>query len=156
MTFIPSPNQFAQKPVKGQSDLLVQQNTISVQIDVSSAGGLVAGQAVKLVDAFGGVPKVVEVTADTDEVFGFILFDIKSQAFNALDKAEIAFLQGGVVYMEASGAIGAGAAVMVVPAGQKVAVATTGKKICGHAIDKAADGDLIRVVVQTLPCAVQA
>lgn len=142
-------NQFAQTPVKGQLDLSVGvKQVISVQVDVSSAGGLVDGQAVKLVDVKGGIPNVVECAADSDDVFGFIVYDIKDKAFNAGDKVEIAFARGSVMYMEASAAIVPYAKVAIVISGQKVVTATTGQMIIGYAIDKAtASGELIRVMI---------
>ena len=145
-------NQFIQSIVKGQADLRMGQNVVSVQIDASSAGGLIAGQAVKLIDSKGGVPKVVECSADTDEVLGFLLYDIKQSSFGKLAYAECAFASGNCLYMEASGPISRGAAVTIVVAGSKVTASTTGKKIVGYAFDKAADGDLIRVITKTLPC----
>lgn len=141
-----SPNQFSQSPVQGQLDLQFDPSTISCQIDSTSAGDLPAGQAVKIYDSAGGVPKVVEVAADTDDVFGFINYDIKSQSFSAGDKCEVSMGRGNVMYMTASAAIARWAQVMVVVASDKVATATSGKRVIGRALDKAsADGDLIRV-----------
>jgi hypothetical protein len=130
------------------ADLRMNSQSIACQVDSSSAGGLVPGQAVKMVDLGGGIPKVVECAADTDDVFGFINYDIKSQAFAVGDKVEVSALRGNVMYMTASAAVARNAKVMIVVASKKVAVATTGKTIVGRALDKAAaDGDLIRVVI---------
>jgi hypothetical protein len=150
-------NQFAQTPVKGQLDLSVGvKQVLSCQVDTSSAGSLVNGQAVKLVDVKGGIPNVVECAADSDNVFGFIVYDIKDKAFNAGDKVEIAFARGSVMYMEASAAIVPYAKVAIVISGQKVVTASTGKMIVGYAIDKAAaSGELIRVMID-LPGAISA
>jgi hypothetical protein len=141
-------NQFAQTAEQGQLDLRFNPNTISVEIDSSSAGGLVAGQAVKIVDSLGGVPKVVECADDSDDVFGFINYNIKNAVFDASMKAEISFYRGNVMYMTASAAIARNAKVMIVVASKKVATATTGNMIVGRALDKAsADGELIRVLI---------
>jgi hypothetical protein len=142
-------SQFAMSTVQGAIDLTVGvRSVLSAQIGSGSAGGLVAGQAVKLVNSAGGIPDVVECAADTDDVFGFIAYSIKDQAFAALDKAEIAFGRGAVMYMTASAAIAPGDKVMIVVASKKVAIATSGKTIVGRALDKAAaDGDLIRVMI---------
>ena len=141
-------NQFAQAPVQGMPDLKFDPSTISVEIDGSSAGGLVAGQAVTLVDSADGVPKVVEAAADTDDVFGFLQYDIKSKTYEPYDKAEISFFRGNVMYMTASAAIARGAKVAIVVSGSKIVTASTGQRIVGRALDKAAaDGDLIRVII---------
>lgn len=135
-------------PIQGQLDLTFNHQTIAAQIDVSSAGGLVPGQGVKLVDSLGGIPKVVEVAADTDDVFGIINYDMKKNVYNDYDKVELSFFRGNVMFMTASEAIARGAKVMLVVASKKVATATEGKRVIGFALDKAAaDGDLIRVLI---------
>ena len=141
-------NQFIQSPEQGQLDLKFNPNSISCQVDVSSAGSLLPGQAVKMVDSVGGVPKVVECAADEDDVFGFINYDIKSKSFSALDKVEISAFAGNVMFMTASAAIARNAEVMIVVASKKVALATLANRIVGRALDKAtADGQLIRVYI---------
>lgn len=141
-------NQFGMSVVKGQMDLRFNQNMISCEIDSSSAGGLIAGQPVKLVDSAGGIPKIVELAADTDEVFGFINYDLRRATFGAYDKVEVAALRGNIMYMEAASAIARGAPVMCVLSGVKVDDLTSGKTCIGRALDKAANaGDLIRVVI---------
>lgn len=143
-----SQNQFSMIPVQGQMDLRPQPAVVSAQVDTSSAGGLVAGQAVKIVDSTGGVPKVVECSADTDDVWGFIPYSLKDDTFAAGDRLEIAAMRDNVMYMTASAAISRNAKVMIVVASKKVATATSGKTIIGRAYDAAAaDGDLIRVVI---------
>jgi len=139
-------NQFIQTPVKGMAGLLPAAKVVSAVVDSTSAGGLVAGQAVKLVDSAGGVPKVVECAADSDQTFGFIVYNMKNTTFEVGDALEIDTGFDDVMYMEASAAIARGAKLMIVITGQKVATATSGKPIIGWAFDKAAaDGDLIRV-----------
>lgn len=141
-------NQFQQSPVQGQLDLLVSSSTIACQIDSSSAGNLVPGQAMKMVDSAGGVPKIVEAAADTDDIFCFLNFNQKDQDFDAYDAVEVSYFKSNVMYMTASAAIARNAEVMVVIASKKVATATSGKRIVGRALDKAsADGDLIRVLI---------
>lgn len=140
-------NQLGQAAFQGLIDLLTAPNTVAVQVDVSQATPLVPGQAVKMVDSVGGVPKVVAVAADTDDVMGFVNYSWKQSAFAAGQAMEIS-LNHNVMYMTASGAIARGASVMVVVSGSKVATATTGKTVAGRAYDKAvANGDLIRVWV---------
>lgn len=144
----PNINSFSQTPVQGQLDMRFNANTIAAQIDVSSAGGLVPGQSVKIVDSAGGVPKVVECADDSDDVFGFINYSIKDATFAALDNVELSYFRGNVMYMTAGAAIARNAKVMVVIASKKVVTATTGNTIIGRAFDKAAaDLDLIRVTI---------
>lgn len=141
-------NQFAQSPIQGMLDLRFNVNTVSCEVDLSSAGDLVPGQAVKMVDSAGGTPKVVECAADSDDVFGFINYSIKDRVFNALDKVEISALRGNVMYMTSSAAISRNAKVAIVVSGSLVVTASTGKTIVGRAYDKAtASGQLIRVVI---------
>lgn len=142
-------NQFAQSVVKGVMDLSVgTKSVLACQVDSSSAGNLIPAQAVKLVNVASGIPNIVECSADTDDVFGFIAYNIKDQEFDAGAKVEVAMGRTGVMYMEASAAIAVNAPVMIVVSGQKVATATAGKMIIGRALDKAsASGDLIRVMI---------
>jgi hypothetical protein len=142
-------NQFAQTVVQGMIALDKSVGTISVQIDASSGGGLVPGQAVKMVDSAGGIPKVVECAATTDDVFGFINYDMRRAMFGVGDKVEISSMHGNIMWMTASAAIARNAKVMLVIAGSKVVTAgTTGNVIIGRALDKAAaNGDLIRVII---------
>ena len=143
-----SQNQFKQTAEKGQLDLRFNPSVISCQIDASENGTLVPGQAVTLVDSAGGIPKVVAAAADTDAIFGFISYDIKSKSFKAEDRCEVVFHRGSIMFMESSAAIARGAKVMTVISGQKVATATAGKTAVGIALDKATAGSqIIRVLV---------
>ena len=149
-------NQFAQSVVQGVLDMLQPVATISAQIDVSSAGGLVAGQPVKIVNSVGGVPKVVECAANSDDVFGFINYDLKTSVFNAYAACEISYFKGNVMYMTSSAAIARNAEVAIVISGVKVVSATTGMMIVGRALDEAtAANQLIRVIIN-LPGALHA
>lgn len=141
-------NQFNQSAEKGYLDLRFNPSVISCQIDATEAGSLLPGQAVTLVDSAGGIPKVIAATADTDNIFGFIVSDLKSKSFKAEDRCEIVFHRGSIMYMQSSAAIARGAKVMPVITGQKVATATAGKTAVGIAIDKATGADqIIRVLV---------
>lgn len=141
-------NQFAQGPVKGQLDPRLNLSTISCEVYASESVALLPGQAVKMVDSAGGVPKVTTCTVDEDDVFGFVNYSIKDSDFGAGDPVEVSIGVGNIMYMEASAAIARNAKVMIVPSGQKVATATSTNTIIGRALDKAAaDGDLIRVAI---------
>lgn len=143
-----STNQFKQSAEKGLMDLRFNPSVIGAQVDSSGVGSLVPGQAVKLVDNAGGVPKVLGCGADTDDVFGFVNYSIKDQSFVANDALELAVFRDNVMYMEANAAIARGAKLMIVVAGQKVDTATSGKTVIGRALDKAtAAGQFIRVQI---------
>lgn len=147
-----SPNQFAQNPLVGQIDLRFPYNSVSVQIDLSQATALYAGAAVKMVDSADGVPKVVGCAANSDEVLGFINFDIKTVQFIAGSLAEIS-MGGNVMYLFATGAIARGVQVsldLTTMGGVRSAAGNTGDDIVGWAYDKAsAAGALIRVFIRT-------
>lgn len=144
-----SQNQFQQAPFLGQADQQFNYNTKSAQIDSSSAGGLIAGQAVKIVAAqLGGVPKVVECSADSDNVWGFICYDIKTQVFGPLDKCELS-QKGNVMYLYGTGTIARGAQVAldITTKGGVSALVST-RNIVGFAYDGCGSaGGLIRVEV---------
>ena len=151
-------NTFNMQVVKGMVDLRSGQPTLSAQVDDTAAiGGLVPGQAVKIVTASAkGIPRVIEVAADSDDVFGFVVYDQKDSVKLRGDRIEIMPLNGGIMYMEANAAILRNAEVAVLVAGSKVITATATDRIIGRAIDGAtAGGQLIRVAVQ-LPGAIKA
>lgn len=147
-----SQNQFAQSPVVGMIDMRFPYNTVSVQIDSTQATALYPGAAVKMVDSVDGVPKVVGCSADSDEVLGFINFDIKSPSFAAGAVCEIS-MAGNVMYLFATGAIARGVQVsldLTTMGGVRATSGNTGDDIVGWAYDKAAAaGALIRVFVKT-------
>lgn len=151
-----NPNQFAQGPQLGQIDMRFPYNTVSVQVDSSQATPLYAGSAIKIVDSAGGVPKVTGCDAESDEVLGFINYDIKTVAFEAGDMCEIS-MAGNVMFLYAAEAIGRGVQVCladpaIYPKANAVdaAAGETGNTIIGWAYDKATTaGQLIRVYLKT-------
>ena len=147
-----NPNQFAQLPYLGMLDLKFDFDTVSVLIDVSQVGGLTAGAAVKMVNSANGVPKVVGCAADSDNVLGFIIFDIKTVTYVAGVAAEIS-LFGNCQYLYATGPINRGAQVtldLTTVGGVAQKVGSSGNSIVGWAYDQApAAGALFRVMVQT-------
>lgn len=142
-------NQFEQTTVQGQVDLLCgSSNVIAAEISASETATLVAGEAVKIEDSAGGVPKVLALTADTDATFGFIVRNLKDIDRVAGEMIELA-QDGTVMYMTAGAAIARGASVEVVSATKKVITSAGTNPIVGYALDKsAADGDLIRVSIK--------
>jgi len=147
-----NPNQFSQTPYVGMLDLRFNYDTVSAQIDVSQATALYAGAAVKLVDSADGAPKVIGCAADSDEVFGFINFDIKTIQYVAGSVCELS-ISGNVIYLYATGAISRGAQVtldITTMGGVSQLVGSSGANIVGFAYDKAtAAGQLIRVKLNT-------
>ena len=148
----PAINQFQQSSIVGMIDMRFPYDTISVQIDASEAGSLSAGQAVKIVDSAGGVPKVVAITANSDSVLGVINYDVKSRVYVAGDAAEIS-MAGNVVFLRALAAIARGAKVVAnfqTTGGVNPINGSGGENIVGWALDKAAAaGDIIRVKLLT-------
>lgn len=143
-----NPNSFAQSVIVGMIDMRFPYNTISAQIDTSQATSLYAGAAVKIVDSADGVPKVIGCAANSDEVFGFINYDIKTVAFVAGSLCEIS-QAGNVMYLYAIAAIARGVQVQLdlsTNGGVKTKTGSSGADIVGWALDKAAAaGALIRV-----------
>ncbi len=146
---IPVQNQFEQSPTVGQLDLPYNYNSIAVQIDTGETGTLKPGQAVKFTADAGGVPKVEACDANTDQVAGFLNYNIKNRSFLAGDYAEMS-QRGNVMYLIANEDIDRGERVMIAPLTPGgVAVATTGKPVCGFALDTVVVGDFVRIELMT-------
>jgi hypothetical protein len=98
----------------------------------------------------GSAPVVTLCTAETDEVFGFITFDIKNPAFIAGMTANVS-IKNNVLYMYATAAIVAGAQVQLDLAGNGIKTAAdSNDTIVGWAFDSAAaSGQLFRVYIET-------
>jgi hypothetical protein len=142
-------NQLQESIVQGALDMQVGNQSISVMVHSSESGELVPGQAVKMVDEAGGVPKVIAAAADTDDILGFINYTTKDKKFVAGDSMEISLVCGGnTMYMTSNAAFARGANLMVVISGSKVATATSNKRIVGIALDKATSSNqLCRVLM---------
>jgi hypothetical protein len=147
-----NPNAFTQTQNVGTLDLRFDYDTVSAQIDVSQTTPLYAGAAVKLVPytSPNTAPKLVGCTANTDEVWGFINFDIKTVAYGAGSLCEVS-QAGNVMYLYSTGAITQGSQVTLdLTTMGGVASATGSNNIVGWAYDgAAAAGILIRVKLQT-------
>ncbi len=138
--------------VCGQLDLKFNDNTLSAQIDVSAGANVYyQGQAMKIVaNTAGGTPKVIGCTSKSDNVFGFINFDMKSVSFAAGANVELS-LSTNVMYLYTTGAITQGAQVCL-DTTATAAVQATGNSatVVGFALDgAAAAGALIRVFLLT-------
>lgn len=139
-------NQFELTAEKGQLTLDQNWSTVNVQVSTNEAATLVPAQAIKIEDAAGSQIPVIKAAAITDEIFGFITYNVRTSEYVALDQVKVA-KTGDVMLMEASAAIARGADLEIVIAGNKVATQATGTTV-GVALDKAAaDGDLIRVLI---------
>lgn len=151
MTTTLNMNQFALQTVQGQTDESVLGTVVTCQISGSETATLVPGQAVKLEDSATAIPSVLALAANTDKTFGFIARTLKDQSFSATtnNTVEIA-LNGTLMYMTAGAAIARGAKLEVVYTTNKVITNAGVNPVVGWAFDKAAaDGDLIRVFIQT-------
>lgn len=139
-------NQFAYVEQKGSLKNPDKGIRMDCKVYDSEAGTLVPGTCVKLVDVTGDVITVQAIAADTDTVFGTVAYDAaKKNTYVAGEMVTIA-RDYSLLKMEASAAIAAGAAVMPVVTGAKVATATAGKTVIGTALTKASTtGDLILV-----------
>ncbi len=150
-----SPNQFQQSPALGQVDQKMEPNTVVCQFDPSGSGTLVPGQAVKVSQTAGKVPQVVACTATSDQCVGFVNYNIKNQAFVPGDYLEVS-MDGNVLFLVATEAISRFAKVTSLPdsvaggcvGGVKAATGSSGLVLVGYAFDKAASGELFRVVVK--------
>lgn len=147
-----SQNQFAMTEYLGVVDQAYNYNTSAVDIDSTQATTLYTGAAVKMYDRAGGAPKVVGCSANTDNVLGFINFDIKSRSYTAGSRAQIS-KAGNVIYLYSTGAIARGVQVsldLTTNGGVRSAAGNTGERIVGWSYDKAsAAGELIRIFLQT-------
>lgn len=142
-------NQFALSNEKGTLDLRVNSNIIQARVHTGVT--LIAGQAVKLVDTAGGIPVVTEA-ADTDAVFGYVVYSHKETDYVAGQSVEIG-LSGTTMRMIAGEALAPFVNVMhVLATGKVITAAGTTKCISAVTLDKASgDGSLIRCVISAFP-----
>lgn len=111
-----------------------------------------AGDFVKQTSVSGSkVITVTPITADTDVIFGVIPYEsAKKNAYVSGDFVTV-MKDYTVIVCEASAAIAAGATVMPVVTGMKVATQTLGKSVIGVALKPAAaDTNLVEVLVKTI------
>lgn len=146
-----SQNQFAMAPFLGMVDLKVgPTNVVAGEIDSTQATPLYAGSFVMIQNNLNGIPTLAGIAADTDNAWGCIVYDIKSQSYSAGARAEIA-QAGTCIWLYATTAITRGAQVVPDVTSQGAVQAATGSDaIVGYAFDEAtAYGDLIRVILST-------
>ena len=144
-------NQFKQSTDQGQIDNPTgAAQVLSCIVGSGQATALVAGQAVKLSDTATGIPEIVSIAANTDQIFGFVVLTAKDATYAAGSVVEIA-ISGTIMHMTAGAAIARGAKLETVYTTKKVITNAGTNTICGWAFDKAAaDGDLIRVWIEAV------
>lgn len=152
----PNPNQFQQAPYLGMLDLRFNGDTISVQFDPAGSGSLVGGQAVKFSVSQSFEPMIVPSLAASDDVAGFVNYDIKSASFRPGDRMEIS-MAGNVMYVYAAKAVQRGNFLTSLPSavaggtngGVVPVTGSSGFPIVGYALDSAPIGSLFRMFIQT-------
>lgn len=159
-----NPNQFQEVMFLGVLDQRFNYNTKTGSVDSTQVGTVYAGQAMKFVSSVtsgGKVPSMIACVANSDNVAGFIVFDIKNQGyaagvaepgFNFGTNSKFELAQGGnVIYLYATGPINAGNQVCL-DVSSPGGVQATGNSatVVGWALDGAsASGQLIRVNLST-------
>lgn len=147
-------NQFKPGRAVGDLDLAYfgYECVVSCRYDADGTGNLVAGESVMLKDGGAndplGPPLVDKRSSEhTSTIFGTVKRNMRQAAFEPGDTVEIA-ISGSCMILKASGALNRGVAVtpVLATAGSVKAVST--KTPYGITLDKAADGDLIRVLIQ--------
>lgn len=144
------PNQFKQKPTLGSVDLSLNRNTISVV----AGDTLVAGMAVTISETSDGL---VALPSDENggQISGFVNYNIKNKSWQEGQAVEIS-LGGNCMYLKAVGAVARGAQVVIEigapnelidKAGEVSEASGSDHTIVGWAYDKAADGELFRVIL---------
>ena len=151
MSLSPTLNQFRISPVKGTLTQEPNFNIINCQVASDEATALVPGQAVVLDDEDSSQIIVTAATGESDELFGFVVYDVRDTEKPAKGQVRIAIV-GSVMYMESQTAITRGQYLKYIPTGQLVADQggdTTTR--LGHALDASPDTTpkLIRVYIQT-------
>lgn len=152
----PNPNQFALAPYLGMLDLRFNGDTISCTFDPAGSGSLVGGQAVKFSVNSSGDPLVVPSLLASDDVAGFVNYDIKSAVFGPGSRMEIS-MAGNVMYVYAALAVNRGQFLTSLPAavaggtngGVVPVTGSSGFPIVGYALDSVPSGSLFRMFIQT-------
>lgn len=158
----PDPNQFTQAPMLGMLDQHLNYNTVACLFDPAGSGTLVAGQAVKFsaasdqgtgIAGAGNGEILVEPSDDeSDDICGFVNYDIKSAVFAPGDRMQVS-MTGNVMYLYAALALTRGDYVTSLPSGEDggcnggvvPATGSSGNPIAGVALDTAAIGTLARI-----------
>ena len=149
-------NQFGMSNIVGTLDLHFNNETISSVVDASASGSasgypLLAGQSVMVVDSLSAIPTIVPCQNNTDEVFGFIIFDRMNVEFKEYSRCEIA-QAGNVIHLVSTTAITRGEELTLdLSAVGGVASAVGSDTIVGYALDKASGAGVLIRVKLTVP-----
>ena len=147
-------NQFERGAVVGDLDLAYfgYENVISCRYDPDGTGNLVPGESVMLKDGgandTAGPPLIDKRSSEhLSTIWGTVRREARKTYYEPGETVEIA-VGGACMFLKASGALNRGVAVtpVLATAGSVKAVST--KTHYGITLDKAADGDIIRVLIQ--------
>ena len=141
-------NQQRPSPVKGDV-VYTPQPILAAQVYASEGTALVPGQFVKLYASSTADNIVVTAALNTDQVFGFVAFDIRKTAFAANAMLGL-WKQGSIVWAEAGEAINPGDRLMLYVSGATVQVKkVTHSKMCiAMAVTgQATIGDLLQIQI---------
>ena len=146
-------NQFAQGRAVGDLDLAYFgfENVISCRYLPGGTGNLVAGESVILADGgasdVAGPPTINKRGTELVTIFGTVKRSLRKAEFKPGDTVEIA-VAGACMFLKANGALARGVAVTPVLATPGSVKAVSTKTHYGITLDKAADKDIIRVLIQ--------
>jgi hypothetical protein len=146
-------NQF--KPGRAIGDLDLNyfggEHVISCRYNPEGTGNLKAGEAVAIVDLgaddVAGPPIVGKRATDLIATFGIVRRSLKQAEFKPGDIVEIA-VSDAVIWMKAAAALARGAKVSAVQATTGSVQAVGTKSYLGYLLDKAAQGDIVRVMIK--------
>lgn len=144
-------NQFSQVDVQGSLDAQSRGGTIlSCTVSTNQSTPLIPGQAIMIdTAASSGEPKIVALSANTDEADGFVIFNMKDKNALTYGKAEVAMF-GTIMYMTSNAAITHNRRVEVNVSDNTVGPAQGINPVIGWALDSAsASGQLVRVFITT-------
>jgi hypothetical protein len=146
-------NQFKYAPIPGELDLTVtpEGSVFSCRYDVTDTGEtLETGEGVKLVDLGAddsvGPPFVGTRDDDLDPIFGIKILSTKAGEVDPGAVTQIA-KAGAVVFMTTGEALARGVQVSLVTGTPGSVQALGTKAVFGTLLDKAADGDVVRVLI---------
>jgi hypothetical protein len=147
-------NQFAQGRAVGDLDLAYfgYENVISCRYNPAGTGNLVAGESVMLFDGgasdVAGPPSVDKRAADhSSPIYGTVRRSLRKAEILPGETVEIA-IAGAAMFQKASGAMNRGARVSPVLATPGSVAALGTNTPYGILLDKAASGDIVRVLIQ--------
>lgn len=134
--------------IKGRKVLPANTESFSGMIDASVQGNVVPGTPMKIVATSAKLPHFAPATAE-DKIVGFLEWNVIRSAYVAGTPCQVS-PDTNVMYMEASGAINAGANVAM-DSFSNITIKAAGNNdaVIGYALEAAtASGQLIRVKIK--------